>query len=146
MTRQVSLPLVTRTDSGLGREFFPATGRSSNPQPEESSRLVSRGSRSRRTAENDQIAYEQLHRLVMLIERRGPHLDRALIRPRLRRSYFEHFAFHMQLVSGPDRPRPAELVESSADDAARGLDIAFDQKTHGHRCRMPAARSQSLEE
>ena len=31
---------------------------------------------------------------------------------------------------GADRPRPAELVEAGADDAAGGLDLAIDQEPH----------------
>src|SRR5262245_42631335 len=52
----------------------------------------------------------------------------------------------MQLVSWPHRPRPAHFVESGADDAARGIELAFHEKAHGHRRGMPAARSQSPEE
>src|SRR5262249_44756827 len=42
--------------------------------------------------------------------------------------------------------RPAEFVETGADDAAGGLELAVDQKPHGHRGGMPAARRQAAED
>jgi hypothetical protein len=40
--------------------------------------------------------------------------------------------------------RDWEAVESGADHPGRGLKVAFYEKTHGHRCGMPAACSQAV--
>src|SRR5258705_1479731 len=99
-----------------------------------------------RTARHDQIADKHLYRLVVMIQRRRLHFDDAVVGSGLRASYLEHFAFDVQLVAGPHWPRPPKFVESGADHAARGLKVAFYEKTHGHRCGMPAACSQALEQ
>src|SRR5579862_7497394 len=100
----------------------------------------------RRTPRYHQIADKHLYRLVVLIQRRRLHFDDALVGTRLRGSHLEHFAFDVQLVAGPYWPRPSKFVESGADEAARGLEVAFYEKTHGDRCGMPAACSQALEQ
>ena len=89
------------------------------------SRKLATGQLRCRTPEDDQIAHKHLHRLVVLIERRSLHFDHTLIGPRLRRSYLEHFAFDVQLVSRADGPRPTKFLEASANDAARRLKFAF---------------------
>src|SRR5439155_21414354 len=56
-----------------------------------------------------------------------------------------NFALDVELISGPNRPRPAELVEARADDSARRLQLTLHQEPHGHRRAMPAARRQPPE-
>src|SRR6266568_1328003 len=97
-------------------------------------------------ARHDEIRDEDLHGLAMLVERRRPDLDQPLLGTRFRRSYLQHFTFKMQLVVGPHRRRPAELIEPGADDAAGGSELALDEEPHGERRRVPAARGQSAEE
>src|SRR5439155_8983876 len=48
-------------------------------------------------------------------------------------------------ISGAHRSRPAELVEAGSDDSAHRLQLAPDQKPHGERGGMPAARRQAAE-
>src|SRR5271163_3419641 len=85
------------------------------------------------TARHDECRDQDLHRLAVLVEGGGAHLDETLRRARLRRPHLQHLAFDMQLVARPHRMRPAELLEPGADDAARGREIALDQKPHRRR-------------
>src|ERR1041385_8473975 len=73
---------------------------------------------SRLPARDDQIANRNLHPLAVLVERSGLPLDQPLPGTRLRRPHLHHLDLEMQLVARPHRPRPAELVEARADDAA----------------------------
>src|SRR6185369_1735372 len=57
-----------------------------------------------------------------------------------------HLDMQPQLIPGPYRTGPAELVEARADDAAGGLELAVHEKPHRHRGGMPAARRQALED
>ena len=57
-----------------------------------------------------------------------------------------NFTFDMELIPRPYGPRPTELVESGAHDAADGLDLALDQQPHGDSRGMPAARRQPAED
>src|SRR5882762_4172883 len=85
------------------------------------------------TARHHEIADGDLHGLAVLVQRRRAQLDQALVRTRLRRPHFEHFALEMQLIPGTHGARPAELVEAGADDAAGGPQFALDQEPHGER-------------
>src|ERR1043166_8964390 len=100
---------------------------------------------SGRSARHDEVADGHLHRLAPLVAGCGAYLDHALIGTRLRRPHLEHLDVEVELVAGAHRQRPAELVEARADDAARRLELAFDQEPHGHRRGMPAARRQAAE-
>ena len=85
------------------------------------------------------MAHRHLHGFVVLIQRRGPYLDDSLVRPRLRGSDLEHFAFDAELIRWPNRSRPTEFVKTGAHDAASGPQIAVDQESHGDRSGVPAA-------
>src|SRR5439155_2696410 len=98
-----------------------------------------------RPPRDDEITDRDLYRLTVLILRRRPHLDLSLRRTGLRRPYLENFALQVQLIPGPYRPRPAELVEPRADDPARGFELALHQEPHGHCGGVPAARRQPPE-
>jgi hypothetical protein len=52
----------------------------------------------------------------------------------------------VELIPRSHGSRPAELIESRANDAARRFDLALDQKPHGESRRMPAACRQSAED
>ena len=52
----------------------------------------------------------------------------------------------MQLIARTHRQWPPEFVEAGPDDASGGLQLAFDQQTHGERGGVPAACGESLEE
>src|SRR6476660_9250068 len=52
----------------------------------------------------------------------------------------------MEHIPRPHGPRPTELIESRANDAAGRFDLAFDQKPHGESRRMPAACRQPAED
>src|ERR1700692_2130693 len=90
-------------------------------------------SRGRRTARHQKVAGEHLHHFVVLIERRVLHPDHAAIGLRFRRPHFEHLALDAQLVAGPHRERPTQLVEADTENAAGRPELAVDQKPHGHR-------------
>ena len=77
--------------------------------------------------------------MAVLIQRRGSHLDDALVGTRLRGPYFEHFAFDPKLIAWPNRSWPAEFVEAGADDAADRGKLALDQQPHRDRGGVPAA-------
>jgi hypothetical protein len=99
-----------------------------------------------RPAGHQQIADEHLHGLVPLIERRRAHLDEPLSRARLRYPYLEHFALHTQLIAGPHRSRPTNLIKPEANDAACGFELTLDEQPH-RQCRsVPTARRESAEE
>jgi len=98
------------------------------------------------SAWDDEIGDLHLHRLIPLVQRRCPHFDQTLIWARPRGAHLEHFAFDMELIPWPHWPRPAKLVESGANNAAGGLDLALDQKPHGEGSRMPAACRQATED
>src|ERR1700738_1858913 len=91
-------------------------------------------------ARDDQIGDEDLHGLAVLVQGRRPHLDQPLVRAGLRRPYLQDFALDAQLVPGPHRQRPTQLLEARADDTARGLEIALDHQPPRQRSRVPAAR------
>src|SRR2546425_8572142 len=98
-----------------------------------------------RPPRDHEIADGDLHRLAVLILRRRPHLDQSLLRTGFRRPHFENFALEVELIPGPHRPGPAELVEPRADDPTRGFELALDPEPHGHRGGVPAARRQPPE-
>src|SRR5215472_8631853 len=95
-----------------------------------------------RAPRHQKVAGENLHRLVVLIVRGVAHPDHATVWPRFRRPHFEHFAHHVQFIAGADRARPAQFVETNAENAAGRFEFAFDNKPHAHRRGMPAARRQ----
>src|SRR4029078_8825125 len=82
---------------------------------------------------------------VVLIDRRGPHLDDSLVGARLRGSDLEHFPFDTELIPWPNWPWPPEFVEAGANDAASGLQIAVDQQSHRDSGGVPAACGQTAE-
>src|SRR5947209_15509175 len=90
-------------------------------------------------AAHDQISQRHLHGFVVLVQRRGPHLDNSLVGMRFRCSYLEHFAFDPKLIPRPDGSWPAEFVKPGANYTASGFDIAFDQESHRDRGGVPAA-------
>ena len=90
--------------------------------------------------------HEHLHGLVVLIQRRGSHLDDALVGTRLGGAYFEHFAFDPKFIAWPNRPWPAEFVEAGADNAASRFEIAFDEQPHRDRGRVPSARGETTKD
>src|SRR5262249_61618152 len=51
----------------------------------------------------------------------------------------------MQFVAGPYRARPAQLVETDAQNSAGWAKLAVDQKAHRHRRGGPAACCQAAE-
>src|SRR5438067_1850997 len=97
----------------------------------------------RRPARHQKVAGEDLHRLVVLVVSGVTHPDHAAVGPRFRRPHVEYFAVHMQLVAGTNRARPAQFVKADAENAAGRLEFAVDQKPHGDRGGVPAARRQS---
>jgi len=54
-------------------------------------------------------------------------------------SHCKHFAFDPKLIAWPNRLQPAEFVKAGADDAAGRFEIAFNQKFHRDRGRVPTA-------
>src|ERR1700674_1774045 len=46
----------------------------------------------------------------------------------------------MELIPGPHGPRPMELVETRANEAAGRFDLALDQRPHGESCRIAPRR------
>jgi len=111
-----------------------------------SPRLHIRQLRTRRSSRHHQIPNIDLHRLVILIQRRRAHLDHALLGPRPGWAHLEHLDREMQLVARPDRLRPAELVEPGTDDPGCRLKLALDEQPHRERSRVPAARREAAEE
>src|ERR1051326_6550143 len=51
-----------------------------------------------------------------------------------------------EFVARPHGQRPAEFVEARADDAARRLELALDEKPHRERGGVPAARREAGED
>ena len=91
-------------------------------------RLISLGAESGRLrpAGHQEIANEDLHGFVPLVERRRAHFDETLSGPRPRHPHLEHFALQMQLIVGPHRPRPTKLIKPEANDAARRSEFTLD--------------------
>jgi hypothetical protein len=81
----------------------------------------------------------------MLIARLGANANRTAIRSRSGWRDFRDFAMHRQHITGTGRARPFQ-APPEADYASREWNAALDQKAHGNRRRVPAARHQSLEE
>src|SRR5829696_6873442 len=98
-----------------------------------------------RTTHYHQISNKDLSRVVVMVQRGRADLDQALVWARPRQSHFQHFALEAKFVSRTNRTRPAEFIESRADDAARRLELASDQEPHCHGCGVPAASRQSAE-
>src|SRR5262249_33631977 len=92
-----------------------------------------------------QVRDQDLHGFTILVHGGCPDFDEPLLRPRPRWSHLEHLAFDAELVTGPHRPGPADLVDPGAGESARGLELAFDQKPHRHRRGVPTTRDQSTE-
>src|SRR6185295_14824547 len=61
------------------------------------------------------------------------------VRARSRWPNVQHFALNMELVARTHRMRPSELVKPCTNDPSGGLEISVDQKSHGHRGRVPPA-------
>src|SRR4051794_4342626 len=101
---------------------------------------------SRRATRDDETTDKDLHRLVVLIQRRRFDLDQPLIGTRLRRSDFEDFVFNVQLTPRPHGSRPTKFFKASAEDSTRRLELTFHEQAHGERSGMPAACRQSAEQ
>src|SRR5207253_848277 len=95
---------------------------------------------------HEKVGGSYLNGLPVLIQRRGPHLDQPVLRPRLQQPQLDHLTLDAQLILGPYGSWPAELVEAEAEDAAGGLEFAVDQESHADCCRVPAAGGQSAED
>jgi DNA-binding MarR family transcriptional regulator len=52
----------------------------------------------------------------------------------------------MELVAGPHRPGPFQLVETGPDDAARWLELAVIEEAHGEGGGVPAARGEAAQD
>src|SRR4030088_2639125 len=99
-----------------------------------------------RTARDDQAANGELDDLAVLVQRARSYCDQPLVGLRPRRSNVDHFALDVQLVSRPHRPRPSELVEASADDAAGRPEVALDEELHGDGGGVPSAGREAAED
>src|SRR5262249_25933623 len=86
-----------------------------------------------------------LHDLAALVASLAPQGHRPAVGSGARRHDVQDRAFDVEHVAGPRRRRPAEL-SAEADDAAGYRQAPVDLKTHGDRCRMPAAGDQATEE
>src|SRR5213593_4484164 len=99
-----------------------------------------------RAAGYHEVPDGDLNGLVVLVERRRSHLDHSLIGTRPRRPYLDDLGLDAQLIPGPHRPWPAELVEAGAHDAAGGSEVTLDQQPHGDRAGVPPAGGQPAED
>lgn len=82
-------------------------------------------------AADHEVTDRNHHRLAVLIQRRGAQLDHPLTGTRARGVHLQHLTLDPEFVARAYRSRPLHLVESSADDAAGGLQFAIDQEPHG---------------
>ena len=71
--------------------------------------------------------------------------DQAPIGLRFGRTHFEDLRFGVQVVAGPNRARPAQLIDTNSQDTVSRLEVAIDKQTHGQSRGMPAACCQSSE-
>ena len=62
------------------------------------------------SSRDEQVGDETHHRLVFLVHGLSPHLDDALIGPRLRRPDLDHVGYDVERVARPHGPRPLELL------------------------------------
>src|SRR6185369_15579506 len=78
-----------------------------------------------------EVADENLHGFVVLIEGGGANLDHALVRAGFGCAHADDLARDMQFIAGPHRARPAQLVEPRANETSGGLHVAVNQQPHG---------------
>jgi hypothetical protein len=77
-----------------------------------------------RSARDEQVARKNLHRLVILVERRGAQSNEASISSQFGSPNLEHFAFHVQLIAWvePDAANWFSPADKVRPDASVGID------------------------
>lgn len=96
-------------------------------------------------ARNHQIAHGNLHNFLVLVQRRCAQFDKPLLWTRFRRPNLQHFTFHTQLITRPNRTWPAQFIKTCTDDATSRLELAIHKQPHRDSSSMPTTRSQPPE-
>src|SRR5207342_3413449 len=92
-----------------------------------------------RTARHDADGVERVDGLAVLIIR-GPLDPDDTLRLGPRRNQFNHLAFEVKRIAGPDWFHPAQIVDAGAQQRMRPERPDLDRKVHGNGGRVPSGR------
>src|SRR5262249_36240510 len=94
---------------------------------------------------HNQLRYQDLDDLAVLVSCLATHADHSAIRARARRGHLFDFAENGEHVARPRWLGPADL-STSADDSPSERQAGFDEELHRVRSGVPAARGHSAEQ